>query len=382
MSLFSLLDLSWLCLLKKNRPLWEDTVHDVQGKQKMNNIKSQTILFISLLFLELCILDDIAYAGRDMTEQELRTPVLIFHLHKKVAGSGFFFEDTKINKYFLITAKHVLFQSTDVQLSEFPPGLNISKKILFRLHYDKMEKRLSFFGVMSTDEKKELLHAASNNELFKNAIEALYDKSQQLKLIDNTVVLSFYQSNNRVGEIQLQLARLLKNGHIWYHLSSDVALVHIGNITTQGEKRRLNFVDGVVGTEKVDLVGVLSSGVKTFNDVFIGNGIFTFGYPVSITQANPALNIKVPFLRKGLVAGKNDDLKLIILDCSGQRGDSGGLVMEVEDVFPVVTLQAIGVMTDIILTDDLTKSENSGLSVAVPMDDVLEIVKDWNTKKK
>ena len=348
----------------------------------MNNIKSQTILFISLLFLELCILNDIAYAGRDMTEQELRTPVLIFHLHKKVAGSGFFFEDTKINKYFLITAKHVLFQSTDVQLSEFPPGLNISKKILFRLHYDKIKKILSFFGVMSNDEKKELFHAASNNELFKNAIEALYDKSQQLMLIDDTVVLSFYQSNNRVGEIQLQLAKLLKNGQIWYHPSSDVALVHIGNISTQGDKRQLNFVEGVVGTEKVDLVGVLSSGVKTFNDVFIGNSIFTFGYPVSITQDNPALNIKVPLLRKGLVAGKNDDLKLIILDCSVHRGDSGGLVMEVEDVFPAITLQAIGVMTDIILTDDLTKSENSGLSVAVPMDDVLEIVKEWNTKKK
>jgi hypothetical protein len=346
----------------------------------MNKIKPLTILFGSLLFLTLCIFDDIAYAGRDMTELELRSPVLIFQLHKKGAGSGFFLEDTKINKYFLITARHVLFQSTDVQLSEFPAGLNIPKKILFRLRYDKMKKILSFSGVMSDDEKKELFRAASNNESFKKAVEALYDKSQQLMLIDDTVVLSFYQSNNRVGEFQLQLAKLLKAGKIWFHPSSDVALVHIGDIAAEGDKRQLNFVDGVVKTEKVNLVGVISSRVKTFNDVFIGNNIITFGYPVSITQANPALNINVPLLRRGLVAGKNDELKLIILDCPAHGGDSGGLVMEVEDVFPSIQLRAIGVMTDVILTDDLTESENSGLSLAVPMDDVLEIVKEWYKK--
>jgi hypothetical protein len=351
----------------------------------MENIKSRTALLMSLLFLQLCILKDIAYAGRDMTEQDLRIPVLIFQLHKQGAGSGFFFGDAKINKYFLITAKHVLFQASDVHLSEFPPGLNISKKILFRLSYDKTKKMLSFFGVMSKDEKKELINAASNNELFKNAVEALYDKSQQQMLIDDTVLLSFYQSNNRVGEIQLQLAKLLKDGQIWSHPSRDVALVHIGDIADRGERSKLDFVDGVEEveeTEKVNVAGVPSSGVKMFSDVFIGNSIFTFGYPVSVTQDNPALNIKVPLLRKGLVAGKNDDLRLIILDCPAHRGDSGGLVIEVEDVFPAVKLRAIGVMTDIILTDDLTKAENSGFSVAVPMDDVLEMVKDWNASKK
>lgn len=351
----------------------------------MEKIKSRTALYMSLLFLQLCVMNNIVYAGRDMTEQDLRIPVLLFQEHKQGAGSGFFFGDAKSNKYFLITAKHVLFQSTDVRLSEFPPGLKISKRILFRLSYDKKGKILSFFGVMSNDEKKELFNAASGNELFKNAVEAIHEKSQQQVLIDDTVVLSFYRGDNKVGELQLQLAKLLKDGQIQSHPSSDVALVHIGDVVAQGDKGQIDFVDGVEEVEeaeKVNIVGVPSSGVKTFNDIFIGNSIFTFGYPVSVTQANPALNIKVPLLRKGLVAGKNDDLRLIILDCPSHRGDSGGLVIEVEDVFPTVKLRAIGVMTDIILTDDLTKAENSGFSVAVPMDDVLEMVKDWNASKK
>jgi hypothetical protein len=63
--------------------------------------------------------------------------------------------------------------------------------------------------------------------------------------------------------------------------------------------------------------------IKYFKDVNVGNEVYAFGYPTSITSVNPWLNIKLPLLRKGIVAGKNELLNAII-------GNSGGLVMEGE----------------------------------------------------
>ena len=346
----------------------------------MKIVRSLTILIFSLSFIDLGIIHHTAYAGRAISEQDIKASVLV--IHKKGGGSGFYYDDSATNKYFFITAGHVLFQPTDVELTEFPSGFNISKKLSFRLRYDKEKTLLSFFGVMSNQEKEELFKAASDNDTLKKAIQSLYDKSQQQKLIDDSVTLFFYQDNNKVGTIQLQLQKLLEKGQIVQYSPHDIALVHIGDIIVEGEKRHLKFIDDVVTTENVTLYGMPSSAVKTFNDVFIGNSVIAFGYPISITRTNPALDVKVPLLRKGIIAGKNNDLKLIILDCPIHHGDSGGLVLELEDVFPIVRYQAIGILTNMILADDFSKAENSGFSVAVPMDDVLEIVKEWNTKKK
>lgn len=101
-----------------------------------------------------------------------------------------------------------------------------------------------------------------------------------------------------------------------------------------------------------------------------------------MSKNNSFLDIKLPLLRKGIIAGKNTVLKIIVLDSPVYQGNSGGLVLEVERECGQENYKAIGVITNLVpfTKDDSEKFQNSGYSVAVPMDSVLELISD-TTKK-
>jgi len=135
------------------------------------------------------------------------------------------------------------------------------------------------------------------------------------------------------------------------------------------------------------ILGVSLDAVKHFDDVLIANTIYTFGYPTSIgikeiSQIDPLR----PLLRFGIIAGTNPSRKTIILDCPSYPGNSGGPVLEVDQVDLVNRrFQVIGVVSQFVpfaetwinIThkyQNLTIS-NSGYAVAVSMDPVLELIK-------
>ena len=106
----------------------------------------------------------------------------------------------------------------------------------------------------------------------------------------------------------------------------------------------------------------------------MGNQVFVFGYPTSITGINPWLDLRLPLLRRGIVAGINNELKAVILACPTFQGNSSGLVVEVERTFLTgIKYRAIGLITNLIpyQTDWI---QNSGYSVVVPMDFVEELI--------
>jgi hypothetical protein len=79
-------------------------------------------------------------------------------------------------------------------------------------------------------------------------------------------------------------------------------------------------------------------------------------------------------LRKGIIAGKNDVLKAIILDCPIFYGNSGGLVIEVETMsLGNINYKAIGLITNFIPYNKIWL-QNSGYSIVVPMDFVEELI--------
>lgn len=148
-------------------------------------------------------------------------------------------------------------------------------------------------------------------------------------------------------------------------------------------------MDGVVGKKGVLISGLEKDNFKLFSDVLVGNPVFAFGYPTSISRINPFLNIQLPLLRKGIVAGKNDSLKLIILDCPMFYGNSGGLVIEAEETSLGRWLyRAIGVITNLVpfIGENIVQSdklwlENSGYSVVIPMDFVEELIENKKSQK-
>jgi hypothetical protein len=129
--------------------------------------------------------------------------------------------------------------------------------------------------------------------------------------------------------------------------------------------------------------------MKTFDQVLVGNDVLVMGYPTSLQLGNlPELDPRRPLLRKGIVAGVNPATRSIILDSPMYFGDSGGLVLELDRDGLNTFYKIIGVVDKYVPYSESTKtatssttfSMNSGYSIAVPMDFVLELIKDNDAK--
>jgi len=214
----------------------------------MKNISVVFKVLVFLIFLSLFVQVKNIHAFRDIPEDNLAYPVLLMSEKiggKVTTGSGFFLRDGQT--IYLITARHVLFDSSSVELKELPKNLNIPYHILYRLNYDLNKKILSFSGVMSKDEEDELFKSVVDDELFKSAIRQLYEKSQKLLL--NYAVVTIYsyppKPTGHQNQLQLDLPKLFRDGNIKYHLVSDIALIKLGIIKKSEEGRTVEYLNGV-----------------------------------------------------------------------------------------------------------------------------------------
>jgi hypothetical protein len=233
---------------------------------------------------------------------------------------------------------------------------------------------------MSESERDELMKTAPKSDQFNfnKAIEQLYKDSQNLMLRSKEITLFSYVPQRfggiGVNEIEVQLTNLLKKGDVKYHRSQDIAFIKIGTPTKVEGQERTQLKEGVVLKQGKGYIGVEKANFKLLKDVIVGNAVFVFGYPTSITQINPWLDIKMPLLRKGIIAGKNEILSAIILDCPAFYGNSGGLVLEVEKTSVSETrYRAIGLITNFV-PYEMNWVQNSGYSIVVPMDFVEELI--------
>jgi S1-C subfamily serine protease len=222
---------------------------------------------------------------------------------------------------------------------------------------------------------------------------------QTKQLRDKTLQILSYSkepSNPDSNIATLDLETLEKNGDIKWHPTQDVAVVRIGAIDADQQpptdksvaptdKPTLHTVIPIPGVAIVKLaptgiVGVDINSVQSFSDILVGNEVVVFGYPTSLGLAqNPQLDPRRPLLRRGMVAGLTHR-KSIILDCAVYFGNSGGPVIQVEPYGPFQThFAVIGVVSEYVPFADQGRTfqylNNSGYSVAVPMDFVLELIK-------
>ncbi len=284
---------------------------------------------------------------RAIPEDNLAYPVLLT-FKNGATGSGFFLHAE--NKVFLVTAKHVLFD---------PANSRLRDTTLTLLSYPK-----------------ELADAGKNR-------------------------------------LTLDLTTLNNMGNIKSHPSEDVAVVKLG-VYVEGAPPKsdagvdttppkvpapttlsvaelwMSFLPGVIIEESTssDLLTVSRNTVDTLDQVLVGNEVVMFGYPTSLSLLpNPKIDFQRPLLRRGIVAGENPPQHSIILDCPSYQGDSGGPILEIYTSAPALEthFRIIGVMSSFVPFADNwvnqhfgytnTTLQNSGYSIATPMDFVLELIK-------
>lgn len=259
---------------------------------------------------------------RNLHESNLGYPVLII-LSTGSSGSGFILSINSSN--FLITAKHVLFDLDNGNLLAPTANLLIQTK--------KVEDDSTFLFSLSFLE------------------------------MDSDNILS--------------------------HPDKDIAAIKISRIYNDkigtGYSSKVEKGIKIERQGKSELVSVPEDGFALMSEVLISNDVFLLGYPSSLGLIeSPQFDYYKPLLRKGIVASLDKRRGTIILDCPVYYGNSGGPVIQVDLNYPRVDLKVIGVVSEFIpyqenwinQSNSIIHNEisNSGYSVAVPMDYIIEMI--------
>ncbi len=205
----------------------------------------------------------------------------------------------------------------------------------------------------------------------------------KLKILCYTFLDGRVQRTPRVYEAIFET--LLSDENIKSHDSADLVVIKLGNLN---ETLKLKFSPGVSILQQIEgsLIHYAMTGARKFEEVEITNDIFVLGYPASLsTEKMKQIDYNAPLVRKGIVAGKNYKNKTIILDCPVYGGNSGGLVLEMNQIGINTNIHLIGVVVEFVPFVDQwrnvrmpelynTNLQNSGYSIAIPVDYIYDLI--------
>lgn len=225
---------------------------------------------------------------------------------------------------------------------------------------------------------------------FVTAWHVLNDETTGKLRFAEATLLSYARDPKDPGrnQLRLDLASLEKAGEIKSDPDRDVVAVRIATIQGSGPVAPITMDKAVKSVERAasGLLAISASSVHRFAEVLVGNDVYIFGYPESLGVKDvPQIDYERPLLRKGIVAGLNPKSRVIILDCPVYGGNSGGPVLQVEELDPVHRqFRLIGIVRQFVPYEEdwlnlsqkyvnVTRS-NSGYSVAEPVDSLLKLV--------
>jgi hypothetical protein len=133
--------------------------------------------------------------------------------------------------------------------------------------------------------------------------------------------------------------------------------------------------------------GWQTNDILSFSDVEAGGDLYIVGYPKSLGLQGK-FDPDRPLFRKGMVAGKDKRYHRIIGDGAVYAGNSGGMVMELYiDNQGRPSGKLIGLVSEFIPYNDFladangnirsVDTKNSGYSVIVPADEILDLLKTF-----
>jgi|ERR1035437_1066679 V8-like Glu-specific endopeptidase len=230
------------------------------------------------------------------------------------------------------------------------------------------------------------LNIKINNELFfVTAKHVLVNQSNNLNGLTGTLTAYSSDYKDELPTIlKLDFEKLMKGGNIKLHSTKDVAVIKIGNLI--GEEFGLLPEINLISKSEKGLVWATETNLLAYDNVLVSNDVIIFGYPSSIGMQNsPQFDYERPLIRKGIIASKYKKANTIILDCPVYYGNSGGPVIQIEEEKGVLQFRIIGIVSQFVpYVENWVNSKNnvtnttilnSGYSVAVSIDSVLELIR-------
>lgn len=230
--------------------------------------------------------------------------------------------------------------------------------------------------LLNYDDKKLFLITA------KHVIYKKHDKNELILHGDSITIFAKDKDSLKVNPIKINVD--LNKVKINISEKADICGIFLADLNKDpdGPGGKIDFCDGVEKSlSGNNFVVVPDSYLLTFDQIQPSTDIFVLGYPVSIgSQDHLQIDYDQPLARKGIVAGKNHRNKTVILDCPVYPGNSGGLAIQVDQG----KCKIIGIVTEFIPFFEIMYSvqhkytnrnlENSGYSVLVPADHIVDLV--------
>lgn len=183
--------------------------------------------------------------------------------------------------------------------------------------------------------------------------------------------------NNDVWIFNIDVEKLIAANNFYPSSGYDVCAFKFSEIVNETQVKTSPGVS-LISKGPTQTISILEEGLLQIEDVAIGNDIYVYGYPTSLSidadkyQFNP----NKPLIKRGIVAGLNLDLKTIILDCSVYPGNSGGPVIQASWISAEEQKhELIGVVIQFVPYHKDEIMHNSGYSVAVSIDVVIDMIK-------
>lgn len=222
-----------------------------------------------------------------------------------------------------------------------------------------------------------------------NTDDALYLATARHVLFDpNNALISKTATLTSTGtdhtsllKVDIDCEALIRSNELRPHKSADVAICKIAKL----DDPKISFLSGTKyggAPNGVGILGIDLSNTKPIDQVTVSNTVFLFGYPMSL--ANPNIQADRPLLRRGIVAGKTANGKIVI-DVPVYFGNSGGLVVEVVDMGTERTYMGVGIAVELVPFVEQLESkqyktlvglrhENSGYAIVEPFDRIRELL--------
>lgn len=245
------------------------------------------------------------------------------------------------------------------------------------------EKYFGTGAYFENTDKKEI-YLISANHVYERILEEFADLEKKTGNTNKIVTLeSFVYGEGKAKKTKI-LINLNKLGEENIKMDSkhDVIAIRI-------YKNEIS-VNGVENPTNGQFYRYNKKIISRYADLGVGSDIFVHGYPSIGTPNDLEFDNEKPLIRKGIISAFNDKNQTIIIDCPVNFGNSGGPVIQAEIDYSIaggeVHYRVIGIVVRIIpfmkeKTQNLytgepriTDIENTGLSVVVPMDRVLELV--------
>ncbi|MFH2036525.1 MAG: hypothetical protein ABIJ45_08995, partial [Candidatus Zixiibacteriota bacterium] len=195
---------------------------------------------------------------------------------------------------------------------------------------------------------------------------------------DTTLVSWQFKENQQIqlNKFYIDLKIIDSVRQIIHDKENDIAIIFFG-IYKDSSKTFFTGM-GVKSKNKTggNMYWIDSTSSKSYDEVYIGQSIYIYGYPSDLSYGdNSQFELENGFYRSGIVSAKNKVDRNIILDCQVHGGNSGCPVFaDLKNTEGNYQFYSLGMIIEKIR--DKKTNENSGYSVAIPMDKIEELIKN------